>query len=42
MHADYRDYLDGLMAEIQPREPRDVARVWRTLFDEERALAGGP
>lgn len=38
MNADYRDYLDRLMREIQPSEPRDVAQVWKAYFTEERAL----
>jgi hypothetical protein len=40
MNADYRDYLDGLMKEIRPSEPREVAQVWRAYFNEERAQAG--
>jgi hypothetical protein len=39
MNADYRVYLDRLMQEVQPAEPRDVARVWTTYFTEERARA---
>ncbi|HVN02065.1 MAG TPA: hypothetical protein VMT68_17830 [Caulobacteraceae bacterium] len=36
MNADYRDYLDRLMRDVQPSEPRDVAEVWRAYFNEER------
>ncbi len=39
MNADYRNYLDRLMAEVQPSEPRDVAQVWRAYFNEERAAS---
>jgi hypothetical protein len=40
MHGDYRDYLDKLMSEIRPSEPRDVAQAWRAYFNEERASTG--
>ena len=39
MNVDYRDYLDSLMKEVQPSEPRDIAQMWRIYFNEERALA---
>jgi hypothetical protein len=37
LHGDYRDYLDRLMNEVRPSEPRDIAKVWRAYFNEERA-----
>ena len=39
MHGDYRDYLDRLMNEIRPSEPRNIAQVWRANFNEERGAA---
>jgi hypothetical protein len=39
MQGDYRDYLDRLMSEIRPTEPRDIAQVWRANFNAERARA---
>jgi hypothetical protein len=39
MNADYREYLDRLMQEVKPAEPRDLAQTWAGYFAEERGRA---
>jgi hypothetical protein len=39
MSTDYREFVDRMMGEVRPAEPRDVAQVWKTYFAEERASA---
>ena len=39
MTSDYRVYVDRLMHDVRPAEPRNVAQVWTAFFTEERASA---